>query len=71
MLMILAAANKKPRTVAYNRMPAIDGILDFAIKTHKSYYDQGCKQCYETYDVDPDDQHTFFTALSFKVNKFV
>ena len=61
----------KPSTAAYTQRPAIDRILDFVIKTPKSYYNQGCKQCYENYDVDPEGQHAFVTVLSLKVNKFV
>ena len=70
MLTNSAAVPKKPRTIAYNQRLAIDGVLDFAIKTHKFYYDQGCKRWYENYDVNPEGRYAFVTALSFKVNKF-
>ena len=36
---------------------------------YKSYYNQGYKRCYESYDVNPEDQHAFVTDLSFKVKK--
>ena len=47
-----AAEDAKPPTVCYNQRPAIEGIFNFAIKTHKSYYDQDCKHYYENYNVD-------------------
>ena len=43
MLTNSAAANEKPRAIAYNQGLVIDGILDFVVKKYKSYYNQGCK----------------------------
>ena len=54
----------------YNWRRAIDYVLDFAIKTNKSYYDQGCKRYYENYEVDSKGRHASATTLIFKVNKF-
>ena len=54
MLTNSAATNEKPYTVIYNQRPAIDGIIDFAVKMYKSYCDQCCKRCYENYNVDPE-----------------
>ena len=65
-----ASENENPRTVPYKQRPVINGILDFAIKTHKYYYNRDCKRCYENYDVNPEGGHAFITSLSFKINKF-
>ena len=48
---------------AYNWRPAIGGVLYFVIKTHKSYYDQGCKRCFDKYNLDSEGRHALFTAL--------
>ena len=52
------------------RRPTIDGILDFSLKRHKTFYEDGCKSAYIGYDCDADGRHAFVTALSFKATKF-
>jgi hypothetical protein len=52
------------------RRPKIDGILDFSLKRHKTFYEDGCKAAYIGYNCDADGRHAFVTALSFKATKF-
>ena len=50
--------------------PTIDGILDFSLKRHKTFYEDGCKSAYIGYNCDADGWHAFVTALSFKATNF-
>ena len=54
----------------FARIPTIKGALNFNHKLHKIYYNQGCKACYDNYDIDSEGRHSFVTALAFKAVKF-
>ena len=56
--------------VAYQRRPTITGLLDFAQKLHKVYYNEGCKKFLDGFAIEPEERHAFVTALTFKVKRF-